>query len=113
MNHANLHTAIETTFHHESRKVIARLISLYTDIELAEDALQDALVEALDHWKREGIPHNPAGWMMTTAKRKVIDRLRRHKAFSQRLPMLVEDEIYTDDDPIEIPDERLRLIFTC
>lgn len=115
MNHANLHAAIESTFHHESRKVIARLISLYTDIELAEDALQDALVEALDHWKREGIPHNPAGWMMTTAKRKVIDRLRRQKAFSQRLPMLVDDdETYTDDDdPLEIPDERLRLIFTC
>lgn len=110
---SDIHTAIETTFHHESRKVIARLISLYTDIELAEDALQDALVEALDHWGRQGIPHNPAGWMMTTAKRKVIDRLRRQKAFSQRLPMLVEDEIYTNDDPIEIPDERLRLIFTC
>lgn len=111
---SDIHATIEATFQGESRKVIARLISLYTDIELAEDALQDAWVEALDHWGREGIPHNPAGWMMTTAKRKVIDRLRRQKAFSQRLPMLIEDEATDmDDDLIEIPDERLRLIFTC
>ncbi|MCU0481583.1 MAG: RNA polymerase sigma factor [Anaerolineae bacterium] len=113
MNHPNLHATIEATFQRESRKVIAHLITTYADIELAEDALQDALVEALDHWSRSGIPTNTGGWIMTTAKRKVIDRLRRHRALQKRLPMLVDEDDEIDDEPVEIPDERLRLIFTC
>lgn len=113
MSHPNLHTAIEVTFQRESRKVIAHLITTYADIELAEDALQDALVEALDHWSRNGIPANTGGWIMTTAKRKVIDRLRRRRALEKRLPMLVDEDEPDEDEPIEIPDERLRLIFTC
>jgi len=113
MSHPNLHTTIEVTFQRESRKVIAHLITKYSDIELAEDALQDALVEALDHWQRSGIPPNTGAWIMTTAKRKVIDRLRRHHALQKRLPMLVEEDDAHEDDPAEIPDERLRLIFTC
>jgi RNA polymerase sigma-70 factor, ECF subfamily len=113
MNQPNLYTAIETTFQRESRKVIAHLITTYADIELAEDALQDALVEALDHWSRGGIPTNTGAWIMTTAKRKVIDRLRRQTALKKRLPMLVDEDENADDEPIEIPDERLRLIFTC
>ncbi|MDX2078285.1 MAG: RNA polymerase sigma factor [bacterium] len=115
MNQPNpsIHTTIEMTFQHESRKVIAHLIRLYADIELAEDALQDALIEALDHWTRIGIPQNTGAWIMTTAKRKVIDRLRRNRALTQRLPMLVEDDVSEEFDPLEIPDERLRLMFTC
>ncbi len=113
MNQPDIHITIEATFQRESRKVIAHLIRLYADIELAEDALQDALVEALDHWTRGGIPINTGAWIMTTAKRKVIDRLRRHRALTQRLPMLVENDISEETDPLEIPDERLRLIFTC
>jgi RNA polymerase sigma-70 factor (ECF subfamily) len=113
----NIHAVITETFQRESGIVISALLSTLCDIELAEDALQDALVEALKHWPRTGVPQNAGAWIMTTARRKVIDRLRRANTAQARLPMLYaihefehqEDE--ESDD--EITDERLKLIFTC
>src|SRR6185295_5452036 len=68
---------IETTFREEYGRVLAALISQLGDFMLAEDALQDALVNALERWDAEGIPRNPGAWLMAVAKRRAIDRLRR------------------------------------
>jgi RNA polymerase sigma-70 factor, ECF subfamily len=111
------HEVIAETFRLESRKVIAVLLASLCDVELAEDALQDALVVALQRWSVNGIPHNPGAWIMTAARRKVIDRLRSASALERNLPMIggasglfAEDDIEQD---AQIPDERLKLIFTC
>jgi RNA polymerase sigma-70 factor (ECF subfamily) len=112
----DIHAVITETFQRESRIVISALLSTLCDIELAEDALQDALVEALKHWPRTGVPQNAGAWIMTTARRKVIDRLRRANTAQARLPMLHamhEFETQEAEDADEIPDERLKLIFTC
>jgi RNA polymerase sigma-70 factor, ECF subfamily len=112
----NIHDAIIRIFQEESRIVIAALLSTLCDIELAEDGLQDALVEALIQWQQRGIPPNPGGWIMTTARRKVIDRLRRNSTQQRYLPeldALNNFERQAEDEPDEIPDERLKLMFTC
>lgn len=88
------------------------------DFDLAEDALQDALSEALVAWRRDGVPDNGAAWLLTVARRRAIDRLRRQKV--RTAPENVQailDDLERTTDPVEadeeIPDERLRLIFTC
>src|SRR6187397_504833 len=68
---------IEKTFREEHGRILAALISQLGDFTLAEDALQDALVNALERWKIDGVPRNPGAWMLTVAKRRAIDRLRR------------------------------------
>ena len=68
---------IERTFREEHGRVLAALISQFGDFTLAEDALQDALVNALERWEIDGVPRNPAAWLMTVARRRAIDRLRR------------------------------------
>jgi RNA polymerase sigma-70 factor (ECF subfamily) len=89
------------------------------DLELAEDALQDAFLEAVEHWARDGAPARPGAWLTTTARRKAIDRLRRTRAAPlspealENLPpahLVVTDAL---DEAGEIPDQRLKLIFTC
>lgn len=109
---------IVRTFEQESRIVIAALLSTLCDIELAEDGLQDALVEALKSWREKGVPRNSGAWIMTTARRKVIDRLRRRNTVEKYLPTLhalneFERQIEAEIDDDAIPDERLKLIFTC
>lgn len=110
-------TVIESTFRQESGRVIAALISTLGDFDLAEDALQEALVVALERWPADGIPRNPGAWLTTIARRKAIDRLRRHNNYSRKVTLLQAvadlnqgDEAEAVDD---IPDERLKLIFTC
>jgi RNA polymerase sigma-70 factor (ECF subfamily) len=98
--------------------LLALLINILKDVEMAEDALQDALVSALIHWKKNGIPQNPKAWLLATAKHKAIDKIRRAKNFNEKQPsykILLEMETDTDikEDEHSIPDERLRLIFTC
>jgi len=116
----DIHSHITEIFQEESRIIIAALLSTLCDIELAEDALQDALVDALQNWSKNGIPNNPAAWIMTTARRKVIDRLRRagtRQKYSPELQALqkFEEQSNTSEETSidEIPDERLKLIFTC
>lgn len=112
MTHIN--NLIVKTFERESRIVIAALLSTLCDIELAEDALQDALLDALTQWAERGVPRNPGAWIMTTARRKAIDRLRRHATQTKYLPTLhAFNEQSTEDQVDEIPDERLKLMFTC
>ena len=82
----------------------------FGDFDLAEECVQDALVAALEHWPKEGIPDNPGAWLMTTAKRKGLDRLRRAKRYEEKVAELEEPKVTT---PSTMPDERLELIFTC
>ena len=104
---------IEKTFREEHGRVLAALIGRLGDFELAEDALQDALVNALERWQMDGVPRNPGAWLMTVAKRRAIDRLR-HSRFEEHNPTILES--LTQEEPEmddSLPDERLKLMFTC
>ncbi len=98
-------------FHEEAGRLTAALTKRLGDFDLAEECVQDALVSALEHWPREGIPQNPGAWLMTTARRKGIDRLRREKRYQEKLAELEEPPMSTPT--AGLPDERLELIFTC
>jgi DNA-directed RNA polymerase specialized sigma24 family protein len=76
--------AANTVFRMESAKLIAGLTRMVRDVGRAEELAQDALVAALEHWPREGIPDNPGAWLMATAKRRAIDELRRHKLYDRK-----------------------------
>jgi RNA polymerase sigma-70 factor (ECF subfamily) len=98
--------------------VLATLIGVLGDYDLAEDALQDAITVALERWPREGVPQNPAGWLVTTARNRAIDRIRRERNLQRKTELLARLE--TDaaeeeemDESTTIPDERLSLIFAC
>ncbi len=95
--------------------MLARLIGILGDFDLAEDALQDALVSAASDWTAHGVPANPAGWLITTARRKAIDRLRSSAASDRRSRAWGELAVAWDigDGLGPIPDDRLRLMFTC
>ena len=98
-------------FHEEAGRLTAALTKRLGDFDLAEECVQDALVSALEHWPREGIPNNPGAWLMTTARRKGIDRLRREKRYQEKLAELEEPSMSTPSTAL--PDERLELIFMC
>lgn len=105
---------IERVFRDEYGRVFAGLVRAYRDFDLVEEAIQDALVAALSKW--ETVPPNPGGWITTTARRKIIDRLRRDATRSRLLADLTRTtggSIPLDFDASELRDERLRLIFTC
>lgn len=113
---------IAQTFKQERGRVLATLLTVLRDIELAEDALQDALVAALERWSTGGVPRNPGAWLTTVARNKAIDRLRRSNTVQRKQGLLLaqlEQTAQTEDDEDdimqtdEIPDERLKLIFTC
>ncbi len=108
-------TEIEKTFREEHGRVLAGLISRLGDFELAEDALQDAFVNALERWEIDGVPRNPGAWLLSVAKRRAIDRLRRAAVFERNETILesaaaAQEEAEMDDS---LPDERLKLMFTC
>jgi RNA polymerase sigma-70 factor (ECF subfamily) len=105
---------IEQVFRQESGRAVATLIRLFGDIDLAEEAVQEAFVVALQRWPEAGVPPSPAGWIITTARNRAIDRLRRESSRSQRHEQA--ELLHTRDEPAEVPpvqDDRLRLIFTC
>jgi RNA polymerase sigma-70 factor (ECF subfamily) len=92
---------------------------MWVTIDLAEDALQDAFVIALDRWPGDGVPDQPASWIIQTARRKAIDQIRRRRNFVSKRTLMAEElsalnaaEAYQEEDE-SFPDERLRLIFTC
>jgi RNA polymerase sigma-70 factor (ECF subfamily) len=113
--------AVERVFRRESGAVLAGLIRILGEFDLAEDVLHDALASALERWPRDGIPNNPGAWINTTARRKAIDRLRRSATARDKqgdIVALVELEAEERGDAAgldapDIPDDRLRLIFTC
>src|SRR5215470_9209487 len=110
---------LERVHRQEYGQLLATLIAWLGDLELAEEALQDAFLAAIEHWEREGVPHKPGAWLTTTARRKAIDRLRRSRATAvdpQELETLPHAQLAVTadlDDLDEIPDQRLKLIFTC
>ncbi len=109
---------IDTTFRQEGGRALATLIGSLGDFELAQDVLQEAFIIALERWPQEGVPANPAAWIVTAARRKAIDRLRRANTLARKQPLLqslVEFELYHEVTPTAetFPDERLKLIFTC
>jgi len=103
--------------------VLAATVRVARDLDLAEECVQEAYVAALTAWERDSIPRNPAAWLTTTAKRRAMDAIRREQAFKSKLPLLIEpDEEVEEMEEMEpvledpegvVPDERLRLIFTC
>jgi RNA polymerase sigma-70 factor (ECF subfamily) len=95
--------------------VLAATARVARDLDLAEECVQDAYVAALDAWARDGVPRKPGAWLTTTAKRKALDALRREQTLQTKLPLLVEPDEAEPDDPDGdvVPDDRLRLIFTC
>src|SRR5437870_3042847 len=110
---------VSDTFAREADRILAALIGTVRDFELAEDALQDALLVALERWPVDGLPRNPSAWITTTARHKAIDRLRRTSTLARKqvlLQELVEREEQRGTEEMEdraIPDERLKLMFTC
>ncbi|HEX9776219.1 MAG TPA: RNA polymerase sigma factor [Actinomycetota bacterium] len=102
-------------FRREHGRVVATLIRILGDFDLAEDAVQEAFAEALRTWPSRGTPANPAAWITTTARNRAIDRLRRERRLREKSALLADLESLGRDgiDVDAIPDERLRLIFTC
>jgi RNA polymerase sigma-70 factor (ECF subfamily) len=103
----------------ESGRSVATLIRIFGDIDLAEDAVQDAYLAALRRWPADGVPDNPRAWIVAVARNRAIDRLRRERVLerhTEELTRRAEDEMNRYDESADddtIPDERLRLIFIC
>jgi len=106
--------AVDEAYRDEWGQVVATLIGQIRDWDLAEDCAQDAFATALATWPRDGIPSNPGAWLTTTARNRATDRLRRDASGRAKLRELAVLARVPDEPPLEeIPDERLRLIFTC
>jgi RNA polymerase sigma-70 factor, ECF subfamily len=110
--------SVEAVYRAESRRVLATLIRLLGDFDLAEEALHDAFTAALDQWPKEGVPNNPRAWLVSTGRFKAIDAMRRRARFDASLAALADRLDSTTSDPAEwddkgVEDDRLRLIFTC
>lgn len=109
-------TNVEQTFRQAYGQAVATLVRVFGDITLAEDAVQDAFVVASERWPADGIPPNPAGWIVTTARRRAIDVLRRTTRGRQLHEQLGSTDMASPDEigeEVVVPDDRLRLIFTC
>ncbi len=107
---------IEALYRDESRRVLATLIRLLGDFDLAEEALQDAFTAAVTQWPKEGIPDNPRAWLVSAGRFKAIDRLRRRARFDaslEELALRFEQATEMPDLDLSVEDDRLRLIFTC
>jgi len=101
-------------FRRESGRAVATLIRLTGSFDLAEEAVQEAFVIALERWPLDGLPDNPGAWVTTTARNKALDRLRRERAGRDKAEQVAALRTLHDDTMMdEIPDDRLRLIFTC
>jgi RNA polymerase sigma-70 factor (ECF subfamily) len=94
---------------------VATLIRILGDFDLAEDAVQEAFVIAVERWPRDGLPDNPGAWIVRTARNRAIDRIRRERRYEEKLRELERLMPGQPDDPIDtsLPDDRLRLFFTC
>jgi RNA polymerase sigma-70 factor, ECF subfamily len=108
-------TSVDDVFREEWGRAVAVLISVLGDFELAEDAVQDAFTAALERWPRDGEPRDPGGWIVTTARNRAIDRVRRNRTLARKTELLQRlAELPDEDDEVSaIPDERLALVFTC
>jgi RNA polymerase sigma-70 factor (ECF subfamily) len=118
---AEVGASAEAVFRREHGRIIASLIRLCGSFDRAEEAMQEAFAAALRYWAEHGVPDNPAAWVTTAAYRKLIDARRRERTRREKQTLLEqelaigwdEDAVVSEDLPGEIPDDRLRLIFTC
>jgi RNA polymerase sigma-70 factor (ECF subfamily) len=101
------------TYRDERARSIAILGRVLGDLDLAEDAVQEAFVRAAERWPRDGVPRNPGAWIVATARNAAIDRIRRERTFARKAELLTRAEELTSDEEAPIPDERLELIFAC
>ncbi|MGW4577933.1 RNA polymerase sigma factor [Rhodococcus aetherivorans] len=115
---ARVDAAVEAVFREERGRLLAALVHRFGDLDLAEDVAAEAIEAALVHWPVRGVPAKPGAWLLTTARRKAVDRLRRDQVYAARLAVLQVDSeraapSHTPDAGSEMPDERLQLFFTC
>ena len=103
---------IERAFREEWGRAVATLTRVLGDLQLAEDAVQDAFAIAIERWPRDGTPANPGAWIVTTARNRAIDRLRREQSFARKAELLARLESLPadEDDVSSIPDDRLALL---
>jgi RNA polymerase sigma-70 factor (ECF subfamily) len=106
---------VEQVFREEWGRAVAILTRALGDLELAEDAAQDAFATALERWPRDGVPRSPGAWIVTTARNRAIDRIRRDRVFQRKAELLARLESLPEEeeDVTAIPDDRLALVFTC
>ncbi|WP_182909716.1 RNA polymerase sigma factor [Microbispora sp. H13382] len=116
MSDADVTRVVEEAFREEWGRVVATLIRLTGDWDLAEECAQDAFAQALARWPRDGVPRRPGAWLTTAARNRALDRFRRHTTEAARLRALASAPTGPDPEPAEedhVPDDRLRLMFTC
>ena len=110
--------SVEEVFREERGRLLAALVRRFGDLDLAEEVTSEAIEAALSHWPVHGVPPQPGAWLMTTARRKAVDRLRRDQVYAARLAILQveadrEGAVPAADAGGDLPDERLQLFFTC
>lgn len=116
MSAESVKARVEQVYREDSRRILATLIRLLGDFDLAEEALHEAFFVAVERWQRDGVPDNPRTWLVSTGRFKAIDVLRRRARFKASRPLLIaqleelEQADWSDED---VEDDRLRLIFTC
>src|SRR5881628_2864549 len=115
---ANANAAVDAVYQSDWGRIVATLIRLVGDFDVAEESAQEAFTAAVDQWRTDGVPEFPGAWIIQTARHKAIDRIRRQNRFKEKLESYLGSGLSpTAEEPNydteEIPDDRLRLIFTC
>src|SRR5881397_3411893 len=110
--------AVDAVYRSDWGRIVATLIRLVRDFDVAEEAAQEGFAAAVDQWRISGVPESPRAWIIQTARHKAIDRIRRRTRFGEKLDEYAASGLSRtveapELDPTEIPDDRLRLIFTC
>src|ERR1700686_1126933 len=110
--------AIDEVYRSDWGRIVSTLIRLVGDFDIAEEAAQEAFAAAVEQWNTTGVPEFPRAWLIQTARHKAIDRIRRRSRFEEKVVEFADSELLRsvvepNYDTEEIPDERLRLIFTC
>ncbi|WP_415974354.1 RNA polymerase sigma factor [Rhodococcus sp. 077-4] len=118
MCESEIHRSLESVFRSERSVLLASLVQRYRDLDLAEEVTSDAIESALHHWPIDGVPAKPGAWLLTTARRKAVDRLRRDRTLAAKVGMLQADSDRRESHPPNsldenLPDDRLQLFFTC
>lgn len=118
MNDPGVHRALESVFRAERSILLASLVQRYRDLDLAEEVTSDAIESALKHWPVDGVPVRPGAWLLTTARRKAVDRLRRDQSLAAKVGVLQADTDRREPSRLNslddaLPDDRLQLFFTC
>ncbi len=115
---SNANATVDAVYQSDWGRIVATLIRLVGDFDVAEEAAQEAFAAAVDQWRSDGVPEFPRAWIIQTARHKAIDRIRRQSRFKEKLESYAESGLMPtvvepNYDTEEIPDDRLRLIFTC